>query len=297
MESPNEPLLIFWRAFGDWGFILVIVGVLGEVLAAAVETVWEKCSLKNLDKWKSRLKRYEIIAGWILIIGLAMEYNGHKYETQILDSDNAKLGLKAEQAGVDAATARLLAAQIETTNAQLTATNLELEKQVVELQLKLQPRMITLEQITNFIYLTEKITKIPIKIETGAENGDNVSYASHIRILLTAAGFKLDSSAGILGVTINPTRIVTRRLGFVDEDWVKFVVYGTNDVEKIYKDLNFETTAKGIIRPVVTENDDKEIFSAISFSLNQIGIKTGFMNGTSWVKPGEFEFFIIPKNL
>lgn len=138
MESLSEPLLIFWRAFGDWGFILVIVGVLGEVLAAAGETVLEKFSSDLLDKWRPRLKRYEIIAGWILIIGLAMEYEGHKNETVILDSDNAKLYFKAEQAGKDAADARLETVKIKQQMANLDSSKLPLHSVTAEAKLCFQ---------------------------------------------------------------------------------------------------------------------------------------------------------------
>src|ERR1039457_2020650 len=99
MESPVNPLLEFWRSFGDWGFILVILGCIGEVIAGAVN----KFTPKHFDKYKSHWEVFEIAAGAVLVIGLAMEYHGHKKETNILDSENSASYLEAKQAGKDAA--------------------------------------------------------------------------------------------------------------------------------------------------------------------------------------------------
>ncbi len=122
MESLNDPLLNFWRSYGDWGFNLVILGVAGEVLAVIADFVSEKCCKKWHKKWKRRLRLIEIISGAVLILGLAMEYRGHKYETQILDSYNAKSYLEAKQA--------------ELQIAELNSNNLVLAKQLNETKMQ-----------------------------------------------------------------------------------------------------------------------------------------------------------------
>ena len=78
MASLNDPLLVFWRSLGDWGLIIVIVAVALEVGVAAIGLILEKWWKDKFEKWEPCLKRYEVMAGWILVIGLAMEYWGHK---------------------------------------------------------------------------------------------------------------------------------------------------------------------------------------------------------------------------
>jgi hypothetical protein len=56
MESLNDPLLNLWRSYGDWGFKLVILGVIGEVLAAIADFVSEKFFKEWHNKWKPRLR-------------------------------------------------------------------------------------------------------------------------------------------------------------------------------------------------------------------------------------------------
>jgi hypothetical protein len=153
MELFNDPLLVFWRAFGDSGLIIVIIAVVLEVAAAAIGTILERLEIPDFKKWESRLKRYEVIAGWILVLGLAVEYKGHREETIILDSDNAGLYDDAKQAEREAGAARVISDEIESTNAQLVATNLLLRKTVAELELKVIPRHLTIKQLNDFICL------------------------------------------------------------------------------------------------------------------------------------------------
>src|SRR5579862_7358167 len=99
----EDPLLKFWRCFGECGFALVIIGVIGEVIAAGILQTWEhnRKDYENLSgKWKYTLEILERVSGAVLIVGLVMEYHGHQKETYILDADNAKLyetGREAEK--------------------------------------------------------------------------------------------------------------------------------------------------------------------------------------------------------
>ena len=138
MDSFNDPLLLAWRSFGDWGFKLVIVGVVGELLAAFTDFLSEKLFKGWHSRWKSELRITEFFFGAVLIIGLAMEYRGHKYETQILDSHNADLQIKAGKAEQEAAAAKVLADRIETTNAQLVASNLSFAGRLLKLNEEIQ---------------------------------------------------------------------------------------------------------------------------------------------------------------
>jgi hypothetical protein len=80
-----------------------------------------------------------------------------------------------------------------------------LRKSNLELQSKLQPRTITLTQIKNFIFLTEKVTKtVPIKIVVGHEGFDTETYAFQLRDMLNRAGFKTNDDAGLWGINREP---------------------------------------------------------------------------------------------
>jgi len=52
----EHPLLESWRSFGDWGFKLVILGVIGEVVAALVDFVSERSFQEWHVRWKPRLR-------------------------------------------------------------------------------------------------------------------------------------------------------------------------------------------------------------------------------------------------
>jgi hypothetical protein len=142
MLMPDSPLLNFWRAFGDWGFIFVIVGVLGEVCAAAILQNWEeKRSDLEWGKWGKRMKAAERLSGAILIIGLAAEFKGHKRETAILDSANARLQTLAEQADEDAQKFRLKAAELEKELAGVDPLNLPVSSASATVRLQLGQRL------------------------------------------------------------------------------------------------------------------------------------------------------------
>ena len=140
----NEPLLNFWREVGDWGFILVLGGVIGEVLAAAIVGIINKRHSaekpESILRWEDRLSRYEVLAGWILIIGLGMEYQGHKKETFILDADNAALYESGKSSEERAGNAIKLAAAANERAANTESNNLVLRSIVAELEARVQWR-------------------------------------------------------------------------------------------------------------------------------------------------------------
>jgi hypothetical protein len=91
MYAAIDPSLFSARLVGDWGFKLVIFGVIGEVVAAICDFISEKLFKDFHTKWKGAMRLGELVAGAVLIFGLSLEYKGHKSETNILDANNAML--------------------------------------------------------------------------------------------------------------------------------------------------------------------------------------------------------------
>ncbi len=180
----------------------------------------------------------------------------------------------------------------------------ELHKSNLELQAKLNPRTITLEQITNFIYSTELIRKIPIKICIGQEGSDTETFAYDLREMFTLAKFPVDSSAGVWGITRDPNFISTRPIGYTNEyPDVWLVYYSTNNWEKEQKiPHRFHIKANYFpfstnMQPMVLENDPQELFDAIYFTLKQTHIKVETTPDTYWVKTnGEFALLVPIRN-
>src|ERR1017187_1270026 len=134
------------------------------------------------------------------------------------------------------------------------ASNREIEglhKANLELQAKLQPRIITKKQISDFIFLTEKISKkMPIKIYACSEGDDTYQFARHIRSMFDKAGFPRDSSRDGVAedLTENLITHVSREIGWTNE-WpsVFLLRYGTNDLIYCFNDTPKEVT-NGFIR-------------------------------------------------
>lgn len=75
---------------------------------------------------------------------------------------------RADEAKSQAVRAVERAASIENTNALLWQSNIVLRTQLEALEAKVRFRTITAEQMTNFVFLSEKVTKIPITISLRA---------------------------------------------------------------------------------------------------------------------------------
>jgi hypothetical protein len=208
---------------------------------------------------------------------------------QIIDTSNvvAQAGERIAIAEKDSAEANERASSNEVQVAELTSNN-------IALQLKLQPRVITLTQMTNFIFLTEKIPKIPIKIAYPYGRQETVNYACQIRDEFNQAGYFPETNSGVWGIDPDTSALI-RRSKRADTNWpdVVFFVYGTNDTFTV-QNFHYEFT-NGFARPIVTETNKEMIGSAIMFALNQIGFKTEEASDLNWVKPGEIEFFIMDR--
>lgn len=170
--------------------------------------------------------------------------------------------------------------------------------EILELQAKLQPRQITTKQVTNFIFLTEKIDKIPIKICVGEADQETETYAYQIRCMLSQAGFKLDSSASLFGITRYPNfRMVTPIAA--TKDPTVFLITSNTNFAGIYPYFIFTEhfPTNGIKRPISRRNSNEEVYQDLQEALNRIKIETRYIVDTNLtiVKPGEFAFFISQK--
>lgn len=264
--SPGDAVWLgVWEKLASFGFLLVILGVVLEGVG----------HFREFPKEEEARKLKVEKAGWlILVVGLAMEFLGDQFAKRIADREAARLAV--------------LAGDANRTAEELRATNLVM-------QLKLQPRRITQSQVTNFVFLTEHVTKIPVKISMGADEGDTGNFASQLRAMLTAAGFTNDSSAGAWGVTRDSRRIVSSKIGVnFQSSSVAVVCYGTDEswsLPSIPISTEFQRA-----RPIVTSSDVAEIYRAIFDSLNRIGIPTDGVANSTWVKPNEYELFVPPKS-
>jgi len=296
MDVFSDPLLNFWRAFGDWGLIVVILAVFLEVAAAATASVLAKLKIENLEKWESRLKRYEVIAGWILVIGLAMEYKGHKEETSILDASNMQLISETNEAETNSAASLAQAAKAEKEAAEANERAVLIESNNLVLQKELHPRIITQKQMKDFIFLTENLPKLPIRVATGMASAEAENYAWQIRNLLNAAKFPVpDSDTNqFLGIDWIANAITLpapeHDKPLVD---VQFMSGTTNN----YSVLHFlrEEQTNGFERFYISTNDTASVYAAIWNYFNQIGISTLPGYAPAWVLTNSCVVYINPK--
>ena len=79
--------------------------------------------------------------------------------------------------------------QIGTTNVQLSLRVEELRSNNIALELKLQPRRITQNQIVKFIDLLRNRPKCPVKVCVGVADNETQNYAQQIRGMLDEAGY------------------------------------------------------------------------------------------------------------
>ncbi len=96
--------LTFWEIISEVGFIMVVVGVVGEGAELVVEWIkrHEEGGTRKKRKW---LLPVETLSFVILVVGLAMEFLGSHKSMRIADADNARLNKEAGHARKDAALA------------------------------------------------------------------------------------------------------------------------------------------------------------------------------------------------
>jgi hypothetical protein len=166
-----------------------------------------------------------------------------------------------------------------------------LKERVFELEAKIQPRIITPEQETNFIGLLKGIPSTPIRVFTGTADVETDKYAKQIRILLDAAGFTNNEDVVQLGSGYLTRQNYMNPLPDFD---IELMEYGTNMFSSgPFSAPGFFITPSGL--PVVVGHDPNAILSAVKIIFEKIGVKTDIMYDNYCLKPGEVGIFVPEK--
>jgi len=230
--------------------------------------------------------------------GVAMQYaaNSSSNSVQVL-TQVAQLNKEAADARKDAGDAMKSAAKLDVARAEAEQETALIRSNNLELQLQLQPRIISMEQITNFINLTDKIPKFPIRVGIGASHDETFSYAWQIRQMLDKAGYVTpDSDTNFtLGIHIDETAFsFATKIGDTNV-WndVMFCTDNTNDFTVFHYSTMQKTN--GFVRYTISTGNTNDVYGAIIKSFSQIGIKIGWKYKPDWVSPNHCEIFVIQK--
>ncbi len=274
MTMPDSPSLDLWTWVALIGCALVIPGVILESAEYVVKWRKNKSFLNAIKKYlrepsldeyirfaewlKPKILKVESLGFFLLVIGLAIEIFGSFEADRLQSKQNSELNWQTEL---------------------LRSKNLALQQ-------KLQPRIITGEQITNFIFLTEKLPKFPIGVLMGGLTDETLNYATQFREMLERAGYKIPKAD-----TNFPTgvRIVPTLLGWHyqfdptnEYSSISFFRGYTNGLRSY--DFRYEMT-NGYCRPIVGDweiDETNKTFAAISFILGQISITYTEIYAPDW---------------
>jgi hypothetical protein len=165
------------------------------------------------------------------------------------------------------------------------------------LQKQLQPRIITLTQITNFIFLTDRIPKIPIRVGLGKALDEPLNYAYQIQSMLLRAGFKIpDSDTNFLyGIHTDETAVNFIENGYLLKKYpdVQFIMDNTNNFSAYTFSIQ---NTNGLSQPIVSANDTNGIYAALNFVFNEIGILSVWGYKPEWAGTNHIEIFVMQKS-
>jgi len=162
------------------------------------------------------------------------------------------------------------------------------------LELKMRPRRISMEQMANFIFLTEKIPKIPIVVSVFNGNPETETFAVDLRRMLSVAGFQTNSNPTLWGVEQHPDQRFHQPFDSTNAlPWVAFIAYSTNGI--IQAKIPKTETTNGFNRPIVISSRNEDIYYSIVLCLEQIGIKTE-PSASMDIAPGECNLVVPDKS-
>ena len=231
---------------------------------------------------KPRILPIETVGFTMLVFGLAVELLGGFAAGRMQSKENSEL---------------------ETTNKLLSLQIEELHSNNLVLQLKLQPRTITVQQITNFISLTRTMVHFPIRVGIGPNSEEPFNYALQIRDMLNKANFTPpDSDTNSLnyffGVGIDPTAI-TWTTDRNDTNWPD-VCFASDDTNAVSLGKQGLTAVlkhfSGLQRPLTPYENSEMEFEVIPFVFRQIGIQGFYLYKPDWVGTNHFEIFVRQKS-
>jgi hypothetical protein len=200
MSASDSFWLIIWELIAAIGVIVVIVGIIGEgselLVKWALKTKYKKFQ-KELDdgfRWflailmkfvRPRILEVETFAFALVVLGLVAEFWGGHKSQQILDRNNSRLNLAAEQLGK--------------TNAQLSLQVELLKSNNLALYEEIQPRRITPEKKKILVDLLKNAPKG--KVTVGSRDSDLEAwvYMRQIADVLKTSGFETETNDVIAG--------------------------------------------------------------------------------------------------
>ncbi len=159
----------------------------------------------------------------------------------------------------------------------------ELRRANNELEARLKPRRITAEQMVRFKFLTERITKVPIKI-ISVQAKEPLTFAHDLREMFTFAGFKTNDDVDAEGINVLRGALLNK-LGYDPGNTNLMIVRGTTNEpdEIIYIGMDF---TNGVKRPIVLVTNEPVVHTAIRFCLDQDGIPSSLEGITGMAPPG-----------
>ncbi len=254
---------------------MVIIGVLGEGIELLIKwthkrsfrSKFQRCQRRALTilAWhgEPKLLLIDTVSFAVLMSGLSLEFWAGQKALQISHQQNAILTTEASQALKDAGEANERAAKANerAANAELALAKLKYGRSISDAKKR------------EFIFLTEKIAKVPIRIEIIAQGRDTEQFAIELRDMFTMAGFKTNSEAGSYGITREPALYITPSVGETNEVPDVRFLWSFNSHDKIFFPEGSETT-NGVTRYSASQTNQEALISALALSLNQIGLST-----------------------
>jgi hypothetical protein len=185
----------------------------------------------------------------------------------------------------------------------------ELRKQNDALEAKTNPRTITLKQIKAFMFLTEKLPKISVRVAIGEPRDETFNYAWQIRQMLNAAQYMTPNSDTnwAQGICEHPGMAsFSGTIGSVAVWRDLWFAYNSSNALSQYRFLT-ETT-NGFLRPIVPEDaigDTNVVWASLVLCFNQIGITNIYVGNMpdmttlgkmpNQVNPGQLEILVHQK--
>jgi hypothetical protein len=257
LTSPSS--LPYWDALEIVSLVFVWVGVWGEYKAERMKSPYNPTNFPALETEKKKVGAFF----WrVLLLGLSAEAVASIFIMVISNKEIAEL-------------------------------NLENSK----LKTKLQQRTINKEKTENFIFLTEKIPKIPIRVAIGANKDEVVSYAWQIRQMLNQAHFPTpDSDTNLaFGIHFDTTAVALPVVIGDTNEWgdVELITDETNDFTKFYY-LAMQKT-NGFVRYTIPAGDTNDMYGALINAFSQINVKISWYCKPEWVNPNHCEIYIRQK--
>jgi hypothetical protein len=233
------------------------------------------CIAKTVEKL---LLPVESLGFLVLVFGLAVEIIGSFFSNRLQTRENFELS----QSNIN------LTLRIE----ELRSNNLVLEKE-------LQPRTITIDQITNFIFLTAKMPKFKVRVAAGVSSDEVSSFAWQIREMLNKAGFGVpDADTNrMLGIDWEPSA-VNLAIPNTGTNWADLSFISDHPItpdQRIYA-ASFKDETTGRVQYAPIPNNIDSMYSVLFGAFADIGItNVTFGDKPDWVKPTHYEIFVIQK--